>query len=87
MSISLSSVNIPNTGKVFYLSLITFTVEKKADVSRCSAEKVFLEISQNSPVPEFLFNRVAGLRPATLLKKRFWYRSFPVNFAKFLKGL
>ena len=28
------------------------------------------------------FNKVAGLRPATLLKKRFWYRSFPVNFAK-----
>ena len=24
-----------------------------------------------------------GLRPATLLKKRLWYRYFPVNFAKF----
>ena len=31
------------------------------------------------------FNKVAGLRPATLLKKRFWYRCFPVNFAKFLR--
>ena len=27
------------------------------------------------------FNKVAGLRP--LLKKRLWYRCFPVNFAKF----
>ena len=27
---------------------------------------------------------MAGLRPATLLKKRLWYRCFPVNFAKFL---
>ena len=31
------------------------------------------------------FNKVAGLRPATLLKKRLWYRYFPVNFAKFLR--
>ena len=26
-----------------------------------------------------------GLRPATLLKKRFWHRCFPVNFTKFLR--
>ena len=32
-----------------------------------------------------LFNKVAGLRTVTLLKKRFWYRCFPVNFSKFLK--
>ena len=25
------------------------------------------------------------MRPATLLKKRLWHRSFPVNFAKFLR--
>ena len=31
------------------------------------------------------FNKVAGLRPATLLKKRFWHRCFPVNFAKFIR--
>ena len=31
------------------------------------------------------FNKVADLRPATLLKKRFWHRCFPVNFAKFLR--
>ena len=30
------------------------------------------------------FNKVAGLRPATLLKKNFWHRCFPMNFAKFL---
>ena len=32
-----------------------------------------------------LFNKAAGLRTVTLLKKRFWYRCFPVNFSKFLK--
>ena len=31
------------------------------------------------------FNKVAGPRPATLLKKRLWHRCFPVNFAKFLR--
>ena len=30
------------------------------------------------------FNKVTGLRPATLLKKRLWHRRFLVNFAKFL---
>ena len=28
-----------------------------------------------------------GLKPATLLKKRLWYRCFPVNFMKFLRTL
>ena len=32
-----------------------------------------------------LFNKVAGLRPATLLKKRLWYRCFLVNIVKFLR--
>ena len=30
------------------------------------------------------FNEVAGLKPAKVLKKRFWRSCFPVNFAKFL---
>ena len=30
------------------------------------------------------FNKVAGLRPATLFKKRLWYKCFPVIFVKFL---
>ena len=29
------------------------------------------------------FNKVAGLTPATLLKKRIWHRCFPVNLVKF----
>ena len=33
----------------------------------------------------FFFNKVADLRSASLLKKRFWYRCLPVNFAKFLR--
>ena len=54
-------------------------------------EKVFLEISQNSQKNSsarvsFSINLQAwGLRPATLLKKSFWHRCFPANFAKFLR--
>ena len=44
---------------------------KEAVVQRCSVKKVFL--------------KVAGLRPATLLKKRLWHKCFPVNFVKFLR--
>ena len=60
---------------------------------RSSRPEVFckwglLEISQNSQentCVRVFFNKVAGLTPATLLKKRLWYRCFPVNFAKFLR--
>ena len=31
------------------------------------------------------FNKVAGLRPATLLKQRLRHRCFPMNFVKFLR--
>ena len=33
------------------------------------------------------FNKVAGLKPATLLKKRLWCRCFLVTFVKFLRKL
>ena len=33
----------------------------------------------------FFFNKVAGLRPATLSKKRLWHRCSTEKFAKFLR--
>ena len=46
-----------------------------------------IQISQNSNFTKFnFFNKVAGLRPATLLKKRLRHMCFPVNFAKFLRA-
>ena len=59
-----------------------------AVTQRCSMEKFFLEILQNSQVTlcqSHFFNKVAGPRPATLIKKRLWHRCFPVNFAKYLR--
>ena len=36
-------------------------------------------------MPESLFNKVAGLRPGTLLKKTLWHTCFLANFEKFLR--
>ena len=64
-----------------------YTLVPEAVFSRCSVKKVFLEISQNSQ--ENTCARVSFLiklqTPATLLKKRLWYRCLPVNFVKFLR--
>ena len=50
---------------------------------------MFIKISQNSQLNTCarvsVFNKVAGLSPATLWKQRLWHRSFPVNFAKCLR--
>ena len=58
----------------------------EAVAQKCSGKKVFLKILQNSQentyVEVSLLNKVAGLMPATLLKKRFMPRIFPVNFEK-----
>ena len=45
----------------------------------------FRKITGKHLCQSLFFNKVAGLRPATLLKKRLWRRCFPVNFEKFLK--
>ena len=47
--------------------------------------KNFTKFTGKHLCQSLFFNKVAGLRSATLLKKRLWHRYFPVNFAKFLK--
>ena len=47
----------------------------------------FAKLTGKHLCQSLFFNKVAGLRPATLLKKRLWHRWFPVNFAKFLEQL
>ena len=56
---------------------------------KCSVKKGalrnFAKFTGKQLCQSLFFNKVAGLRPATLLKKRLWHRCFPVNFAKFLR--
>ena len=52
--------------------------------SRCSVKEVFLQILQNSQ--EGTSATVCFLvKPASLLKKRLWHRSFPANSTEFLR--
>ena len=59
-------------------NFLKFTGKHLAQVFSCE----FCEISKNS----LFFNKVAGLGPTTLSKKRPWHRRFPVNFADTLTG-
>ena len=45
----------------------------------------FAEFTGKRLCQNLFFSKVAGLRPATLLKKRPWHWCFPVNFTKFLR--
>ena len=57
---------------------------------RCSVRKVvhknFSKFTGKLLCQSLFFNKVAGLRFATLWKKRLWYRCFQVNVAKFLRA-
>ena len=65
-----------------------WSMTQKAVVQRCSVRKGvlihFTKLTGKYLCQGQFFNKVAGLRHATLFKKRLWYRCFPVNFAKFL---
>ena len=56
---------------------------------RCSIKKVFYgnfaKFTGNHLCQRLSFNKVAGLRSATLLKKRIWHRCFPANYVTFLR--
>ena len=61
-------------------------IYSEAVLQRSSVEKVFLKISKNSQentCASVFLNKVAGVRPVTLLKKTL-AQVFPVKFAKFL---
>ena len=43
----------------------------------------FTKLTGKHLCQSLFFNKIAGLSPATLLKKRLWHRRFPVSFVKF----
>ena len=58
--------------------------QQRRSVSKCVLRN-FAKFTGKHVCQSLFFNKNAGLRPATLLKKRLWHRYFPVNFAKFLR--
>ena len=49
--------------------------------------KNFAKFTEKHLCQRLSLNKVAGLRPVTLFKRRPWHRGFTVNFAKFLRTL
>ena len=47
--------------------------------------KILAKFTGKHLCQSLFFNKVAGLRPATLFKKRLWYMCFPMNFSTFLR--
>ena len=62
---------------------------KEAVVRRCSVKKSVVKnlakFTAKHLCQSLFLDKVAGPRPATLLKKRLSHSSLPVNFAKFLR--
>ena len=57
----------------------------RSSYQRYLCKKVLLEISGKHLFQSLVINKVAVMRPATLLKKRLWHSRYPVNFVKFLR--
>ena len=82
----------------FFFSLVIFCTNicivpilirrSRPEVSvRKGVFRTFAKFAGKHLYQSLFFNKVTGLRPVTLLKKRLWHRcwSFPVNFVKFLR--
>ena len=47
--------------------------------------KNFTKFTRKHLCQSLFLNKVTGVRPPTLLKRRLWHKCFPVNFVKFLR--
>ena len=80
-----------------YLPVITFTTTiivckdlflSEAVVCRCSTKQVSWKVLKFTGIllcQSLDLNKFVGLTPATLSKKRFRHKCFPVNLVKFLR--
>ena len=66
-----------------------FCTSGRSTHRRCSVKKDclrnFAKLTGKRLCQSLFFNKVAGLRPSTLLEKRLWHKCFSVNFANFLR--
>ena len=67
------------------LSMPLFRSSRPGLFCRKGALRNFAKFTGKHLYQSLFFDKVAGLRPATLLKRRVWHRCFPVNFRKFLR--
>ena len=62
----------------------SYTILMRCSLKKCVLRN-FAKFTGKHLCQSLFFNKVVGLRPAILLKKRIWHRCFPVTFAKFLR--
>ena len=83
------SLCLKNHFSVLKLGPETWSEWDRSSHSRCSVRKVvlrnFVKFTWKHLCQRLFFNKVAGLSPAILFKKRLFRGCFPVNFAKFLR--
>ena len=72
-------------GKLSPLTLITARSSHQGCSVKRRVLRNFAKFTGKHPCQTLFLNKVADLKPITLLKKRLWHRCFPVNFAKFLR--
>ena len=70
---------------VFFLKFFFCQKQPPETFYEKGCSQKFHKIHRKTPVPKSLFNKIGGLRPAILLKKRLWHKCFPVNFSNFLR--
>ena len=73
-------------GKCFLIYLWNYWLKQPLELfcKKCVLRN-FARFTGQHLCQSLFFNKVEGLRPASLFKKRLWHRCFPVNFAKFLR--
>ena len=70
----------------FLEKIRTDPVAQKCSLIEKCVLRNFAKLTGKHLCQSLFSNKVAGLRPATLLKKRPWHRWFSVNFAKSLRA-
>ena len=73
------------TSKVEIFETIGERSSRSETVCKKGVLRNFIKFTGKHLCQSFFFNKFAGLRSATLLKKRLWHTCFPVNFVKFLR--
>ena len=68
-----------------YFSWQIFHVSTKVRTTQINVSWKFTKLTGKHLYQGLFFNKVASLRPGTLLQKRLWHRCFPVNFTYFRK--
>ena len=67
-------------------SLLLFSSSRPEVFYKKDVLRYFAKFTGKHLCKSLFFTKVAGIRPAILLKKRFWHWCFPMNFAKFLRS-